>query len=206
MFKRFIPVFLCLWCLPVNAGEQAVPDKVIVAFGDSLIAGYGLGAGESFPAQLKTRLEAEGHSDVGVVNMGVSGATSANGVKRLDKVLAVKPDIVIISLGGNDALRKLSVEKLHDNMEYIVRTLTENDIEVLICGLTVPLNKDPQYASRFNFVFKDLSDVYDTEYYPNFLEGVYGNPQYTVSDRLHPNKHGISVMVDNIYPIVKEML
>lgn len=177
----------------------------IVAFGDSLTAGYGLAAHESFPAQLQNLLQAKGHN-VEVVNMGVSGDTTAGGRSRLNYVLEKKPALVILALGANDMLRTLPPQKTRENLEFIIKNLTDNKIGVILVGMKAASNFGPAFASRFNEIYPDLADDYDLPFYPFFLEKVALRPELNLPDGLHPNAQGVKIMTESLLPLVEKTL
>lgn len=201
-------IFLFVILLPhISAAESKISgkEKIIVAFGDSLIRGYGLIDQDSLPAQLEKRLKDKKYN-VRVINEGVNSDTSGGGVNRLEKILKYKPDIVMVNFGYNDARLGLLPDRTHDNMEYITRTLTENDIKVLICGVKAPSELGTPYAHGFESIFKDLADTYDTEFYPSLLVGVYGDNTKTMKDGVHPNTEGIKFIADKILPNIEKLL
>lgn len=191
-----------IWAGSVGA---AAPTLRIVALGDSLTAGYGLPAEASFPAQLERALRARGHA-VEVVNAGVSGDTTAGGLARLDWVLADAPDAVIVALGANDGLRGIDPADTRANLEAILRRLAERDVPVLLAGMYAPPNLGREYGVRFNAVYPELAEKYDTLLYPFLLDGVVMDPALNQADGIHPNSEGVAVMVRNILPLVEELI
>ena len=162
-----------LFCLFVIAvfGMAALPalaDTRLLVLGDSLVAGYGLPPGQSFPAQLERDLKASGR-DVTVINAGVSGDTTAGGLARLDWSLADNPQAVIIVLGGNDMLRGLPPEAAAANLDAIITGLGSRGIEVLLAGMMAPRNMGPAYVDAFDAMYPDLADRHDIEFYPCLL-------------------------------------
>lgn len=179
--------------------------KTIVVLGDSLVAGYGLKPGESFPEQLETALKPT-FPNVRIVNAGVSGDTTAGGRARIEGVLAQHPEIAIVVLGGNDLLRGLPVEETQKNLEAIVKTLTEHHIYIILAGMVAPPNYGQEYANKFNPVYPNLAKKYHTGLYPFFLEGVYGNAKLSLPDGMHPNKRGVGRIVEKFAPLVADLL
>jgi acyl-CoA thioesterase-1 len=186
------------------AGVARAEPVTIVALGDSLTAGYQLASGESFPAQLEEALRRDG-LDVAVVNAGVSGDTTSGGLSRLDWSVGPQADAVIVALGGNDALRGLPPETTRRNLSAILERLEERGLPVLLAGMLAPPNLGEEYGAAFRQVFEDLGRRADV-YYPFFLEGVAADPSLNMADGIHPTAEGVSVMVENILPKVKELV
>lgn len=204
--KLFILLFFSLiGVFPALAEAPAPVKPVILAFGDSLSAGYRLPPTDSFPAQLQAALKAEG-IDAQVVNMGVSGDTTAGGVRRLPSALAQKPQLVILELGANDALRGLPPMDAKKNLASILEGFKAANIPVILAGMRAPRNLGPDYARAFDGMYEDLADRYDAELYPFFLEGVAMNPSLNLDDGLHPNQQGVAIIVKGILPLVKDKL
>lgn len=184
----------------------AAADSIrILALGDSLTAGYGLAAEESFPARLEAALRQRGH-DVRVINGGVSGDTSAGGLARLDWVLADKPHAAIVELGANDGLRGLDPETTHANLDAILTRLRESGVQVLLAGMRAPPNLGRDYQQEFDAVFARLRDSHNVRFYPFFLEGVAAQPALNQADGIHPNAEGVQMIVDAILPHVERLL
>ena len=176
------------------------PQRVLV-LGDSLTAGYGLPLEESFPARLEAALRAEGF-DVEVVNGGVSGDTTAGGLARLDWLLADRPDLVIVELGGNDALRGLDPDETRRNLDAILVRLGRDAIPALLAGMQAPRNLGKAYVARFDRIYPELAARHDVALYPFFLEGVATDPALNQDDGIHPNARGVMVIVEKILPYV----
>ncbi len=193
------------------AAALAMPvadGKLVVAFGDSLYAGYNLGAGQGFAPVLERALVARGIK-ASVVNAGVSGDTSGAGLQRLAYVLdglPRKPDLVIVGLGGNDMLRGLSPEETRSNLGAILSKLKERNIKAALTGMIAAPNMGPDYAAAFNPIYADLAKRYDVPLYPFFLDGVAGTPALQLPDGIHPNDRGIQLIVARIAPFVAAQL
>lgn len=186
-----------------SGAPQVADQRLVLAFGDSLYAGYGLGQGESFPAMLERELEARGIG-AEVVNAGVSGDTTAAGLSRLAftlEGLERKPDLAIVGLGANDALRGLDPAEARRNLEAILKELKRRDIKVLLTGMMAPRNLGADYVARFDAIYPDLAKAYDAELDPFFMEGVITNPKLLLDDGLHPNAEGVRVMARRIAPL-----
>ncbi len=196
---------------PVLKTESATtPEKAfrIVAFGDSLTAGYGLSLEESYPALLEKELSQRGMS-VEVINSGVSGETSAGGVRRAEFIRSLEPDVVLFGLGGNDALRLLPSEDLEKNLTTSLEILLAGDTppKVLLLGMRAPGNADTQYRTSFDAVYPKLAKKYSLSLVPFFLEGVALNPEYSLPDGIHPNEAGYRIIIEkNILPKLLPLL
>ena len=177
----------------------------LLAFGDSLVAGYGLAPSAAFPAQLQRALRAEGY-EVAVINAGQSGDTTAAGRGRLEWSLADKPDAVLLELGANDALRGLEPEQAFDNLDAILTRLKAENLPVLLAGMLASRNLGADYRRAFDRVFPRLAEKHDVPLYPFFLEGVALDPELNQADGIHPNERGVAVIVERILPYVIELV
>jgi acyl-CoA thioesterase-1 len=184
----------------------ADPRPAIVAFGDSLTAGFGAEPGNSFPDYLQKELDQRGLA-WRVVNAGVSGDTTTDGVNRLDEVLRAKPRIVIVEFGGNDGLRGLPIETTHANLEQIVTGLRGSGATVVLAGMTLPPNYGPDYIRQFETIYQDLAAKYKLTRIPFLLEGVATRPQLMQRDGLHPTAQGNAIVAQTVLrtltPILK---
>jgi acyl-CoA thioesterase-1 len=184
------------------------PERLVLAFGDSLYAGYGLARGQSFPDGLQTALRDAGINAT-VVNAGVSGDTTAAGRQRLAfslDNLKRTPDLVVLGLGGNDVLRQIPPATTRENLKVMLDELKRRKIPVVLTGMMAPPNLGPDYAGQFNRIFPELAEQYDAVLYPFVLNGVIGNPALMQADRVHPNAKGVQQMVTRIAPVVAERL
>lgn len=181
------------------APEVAVSgeERRILAFGNSLFAGYGLGETEGYPEQLEAALRGQG-LNARVIDAGVSGDTSAAGRQRLAftlDALETPPDLVLLELGGNDLLRGLSPDQTRANFAAMLGELRERDIPVLIMGMRAPPNYGPEYQQSFDALYGELAREYDAPLVPFWLESIYQNPSLFQSDRIHPTAAGIEALV-----------
>ena len=195
-------VALLFWLSVAQAGTQPIR---ILAFGASITAGYGLDAADSLPAQLEAALRAHG-VDATVINGGVSGDTSAGGLARLDWSLADNPDLVILDLGGNDALRAIDPKNTEANLDAIVSRLKAEKRGVLIAGMLAPPNLGADYQAAFNAVFPAVATRYDVTLYPFLLDGVVADPALNQEDGIHPNAAGVKVIVGRMLPSVLQAI
>lgn len=180
---------------------------MIVAFGDSLYAGYGVSPNESFPAKLERALRAKGLA-VTVRNAGVSGDTTAAAERRLAFTLDGdrKPDLVMVNLGGNDMLRGIDPAETRANLIKICEELKRRGIPILLTGMIAAPNMGADYASRFNPIYPELAKRYGATLYPFFLDGVVTDPQLMQKDRVHPTAQGIDRIVARVEPMVATAL
>lgn len=185
--------------------EKADPRPVILAFGDSLTAGYGVGPGESYPEQLQRILDAEGYA-WRVVNMGVSGDTTDGGVSRLDAALLLKPKIVILELGANDGLRGLPLERTRANLDLMINSFQGEGAKVILAGMTLPRNYGAAYVREFERIFRDLSKQRGAVLIPFFLEGVAMNTELMQPDALHPNAAGCRKVAELVFRHLEPLL
>ncbi|MCZ2391211.1 MAG: arylesterase [Acidobacteria bacterium] len=178
----------------------------IVAFGDSLTAGFGLTEKESYPFLLQQMLERDGF-DYEVINAGVSGDTSLGGLERVDWVLgAQNVRIMVLELGANDLLRGGSPAKMKENLETIIKKAEEKEVRVLLCGMFAPPTMGADYQREFNAVFPDLAAKYKLAYLPFLLENVALKKELNQADGIHPNVEGEKIMTANIYAALKPLL
>jgi acyl-CoA thioesterase-1 len=186
-----------------SASAQA-PVK-IVAFGDSLTAGYGLPDNEGFVPRLQAALAAKGIA-ADVQNAGVSGDTASDGLARLDWSVPEGTDAVILELGANDMLRGLKPEVTRNALDAILRRLTARRVAVLLCGMRAAPNLGPEYGTAFERIYPELATKYDVLMYPFFLDGAAADLKLLQHDGLHPNASGVDVMVARILPKVEELI
>lgn len=193
-----------------SAEDSKMKPHVVLAFGDSLTAGYGLGPKEGFTPQLEAWLTGNQSRPVKVINAGVSGDTSTGGRSRLEWMVAGLPDgkadLVIIELGGNDVLRGIDPAITRDNIAAMISFFQSRDIKVLLAGMRAPPSYGAVYQSAFDVLYPDLAQEYKTTLYPFFLDGVAMDKSLNQADGIHPTKEGIAVIVDKIGPVVASLL
>jgi acyl-CoA thioesterase-1 len=196
--------------MPTNAQTVAAaaivkgPERLILAFGDSLYAGYGLKRGESLPDHIEALLRRQG-VNAKVVNAGVSGDTTSAGRKRLTFTLdnlPRKPDLVMLGLGGNDVLRQIPVAETRANLVAMLEELKRRNIRVVLTGMRAPPNLGQDYATPFDGMYSELASKYDAALDPFVLAGVLGNRRLMLADGIHPNAKGVDVIAARIAPIV----
>lgn len=186
---------------PEAALEEALPvmgpERIVLAFGDSLFAGYQLEEDEGYPERLEAVLRGRG-INARVIDAGVSGDTTAAGLARIGFVLdnaGEVPDLAIVELGGNDLLRGISPDQTRANLDGILAELASRNIPVLIMGMRAPPNYGPEFQAAFDGLYPALAEQYDAALVPFFLESIYQRPELIKDDRIHPTAEGISVLV-----------
>lgn len=177
----------------------------IVAFGNSLTAGLGVSPDQSYPAHLQRILDAAGYA-YQVVNAGVSGETTAGGVRRVSWVLNSKPAIVILELGGNDGLRGLSLQETKANLERIIQQLQQASVTVVLAGMKLPPNYGQDYTGGFEALYQALAKQYRLKMIPFFLDGVAGSSSLNQADGIHPTGEGYRLIVERVFPTLKPLL
>lgn len=189
----------------VGGGPAAAAPLKLLAFGDSLVHGYGLPDGATFPEQLEAALRERGQ-EVEVINGGNSGDTTAAGLARLDWALADAPDAVLVELGANDGLRGLDPAETEANLDAILTRLRDEGLPVLLAGMLAPRNLGADYAAAFDALYPRLAEKHDVAFYPFFLEGVAMESTLNQADGIHPNAEGVQAIVESILPYVVRLL
>jgi len=189
---------------PLSAAGNSAP--VILVFGDSLSAGYGLRTGEGWANLLGERLRKERH-EFRIVNASVSGETTAGGVARLPRALQThQPAIVVLQLGANDGLRALSLNEMRANLDRMITMTKAADHKVLLLGIHMPPNYGPRYTAGFDKIYQDLAAKHRVPLVPFLLEGVALEPRLMLSDGLHPNAQGQPLLLENVWPKLAPLL
>jgi acyl-CoA thioesterase-1 len=178
---------------------------VILAFGDSLTAGYGVPRGSGYPEQLQRKLDGLGYK-YRTVNMGISGDTTSGGRARMQAALNVMPSVVILELGANDGLRGMPIAQMQANLEEMIAEFQKIGAKVILAGMTLPRNYGSTYLQSFEDVFRSLAKKYNLPLIPFFLEGVAGNPKYTLDDFMHPNADGYVLVTDIVMKTLEPVL
>lgn len=196
------------------AGGGVAPDTgagntLKIAFlGDSLTAGLGLLSDQAYPGVIGKQFVADGYPEVEIVNAGISGDTTAGGLRRLDSALEPGVRIVVVALGGNDALRGLSPTQTHDNLELIIKAAQGKDVQVVLVGMLAPPNLGPDYRDAFAKVYPDLARQYTktVTYVAFLLEGVAGDPALNQQDGIHPTADGAKIIAEHLYPTLRNLV
>jgi acyl-CoA thioesterase I len=194
--------------VPITVEQEKEAKLLVLAFGDSLYAGYGLKPGEDLPSSLQNRLRASGMS-VKIVNGGISGDTTASGRKRLAftlDALSRKPDLVLLGLGGNDVLRQIAADETRGNMVAMLKEIQRRNIPVILTGMRAPPNLGPDYGKQFDAIYPDLAKSFNAPLDPFVLNGVIGNRKLMLPDGLHPNASGVDVMAARVAPLIAQAL
>ena len=188
--------------IPVPAKDER---PVIVAFGDSLSAGYGVETGQSYPDFLQEELDAAGYR-YRVVNQGVSGDTTSGGLARVGQAVELKPALVIVELGGNDGLRGLPLTVTRDNLDQIVAACKAAGAKVLLAGMTLPRNYGPDYIRDFERIYPALEKKHNVTRMRFLLDGVAMNPSLMQRDQIHPNAEGNQIVARNVFRVIAPLL
>lgn len=204
-FKRFLQAAAVAIAFLASVLPASTDPLRIVGFGDSLMAGYGLGPGEAFPDKLQAALRKKGH-DVVIDNAGVSGDTSSGGLARLEWSVPEGTEIVILELGANDMLRGIEPAITERNLDAMVSRLKERGIAVLLAGMRAAPNLGPEFAESFDPIYERIAAKHDVALMPFFLDGVAADPRYLLADGMHPNAAGLDIMVERALPFVEKLL
>jgi acyl-CoA thioesterase-1 len=188
----------------------AVPPKpdlrpAIVAFGDSLTAGAGVPMATNYPAKLQARIDASGYR-YKVVNAGVSGDTSSQGLNRVPSVISLRPAIVVVEFGANDGLRGIPPDTTAQNLEAIIGRLQSSGAKIVLAGMLVPPNYGPIYSKSFRSIFPRVAKKTGAVLLPFFLDGVGGHPELNQEDGIHPTAEGYDIVVENVWKVLKPIL
>jgi acyl-CoA thioesterase-1 len=199
--------FISLMIFLTSSQRPATRDSrpIVLAFGDSLTAGYRVQPGLAYPERLQKKLDTLGYK-YRVVNMGISGDTTSAGRARIRSAIEQKPTIVILELGANDGLRGLPVAQMQSNLEELIQDFQKAGAKVILAGMTLPRNYGDAYVKSFENVFRDLAKKYNLPLIPFFLEGVAGNPKYTQEDFIHPNADGYVLVTDIVMKTLQPLL
>lgn len=189
--------------MPTPSPQTSLPK--IVAFGDSLTEGLGIPAGETYPAVLQKMLDADGYR-YEVVNAGVSGETTAGGLRRLDWTLEGDVRFLILELGGNDIMRGQPVKEMKNNLAQIIERAKSRNIEVLLAGMYAPTNTGPDYQREVRNAFQQLAREHKLTLIPFFLDRVAGIETLNQADGIHPNKDGAHIVAETVYKSLRPML
>ena len=181
-------------------------NKVILFFGDSLTAGYGIELEEAFPALIQQRLDSLGRAYT-VVNSGVSGETTTGGLNRINWVLNQKVDVFVLELGANDGLRGIPLDQTKRNLQAIIdQVKTKNPgIKIVLVGMQIPPNMGPEYTSEFREIFPALAAANDLPLIPFLLDGVAGDPTLNLEDGIHPTPEGHQIVTENVWKVLKDV-
>jgi acyl-CoA thioesterase-1 len=198
--------YLILGLLALAPAPAQTARKVLVVFGDSLSAGYGLAAGQSFPDDMQRTLDKEGYA-WRVVNLGISGDTTEGGVSRIQSAVRLKPAVVILELGGNDGLRGLPLKVTRQNMETMIAAFQQAGAKVVLAGMTLPPNYGPDYIKSFQSLYTDLAAKYKLKLIPFLLSDIITpDLRYLQRDGIHPTAEGAEIVSGTVLKTVKPLL
>ncbi|MEN7548342.1 arylesterase [Rapidithrix thailandica] len=180
----------------------------IIFFGNSITAGYGLNADKAFPALIQQKISELGLNSFRVVNAGNSGETTAGGKNRVEWVILHGVDIFVLELGGNDGLRGIKTEETYQNLSEIIDIVRKKNAEaiILLAGMQVPPNLGEEYTTSFKKIYPKLAKEKNVRLIPFILQGVGGNPEYNLSDKIHPNEQGHKIIADNVWKYLRSYL
>lgn len=185
----------------------ATDEKVILFFGNSLTAGYGLDTEQAFPALIQDRLDSLGY-DYSAINSGLSGETTSAGLNRLNWVLDQRVDIFVLELGANDGLRGIPLDETRENLQKIIDLVQEKNPEtkIVLAGMQIPPNMGSDYTSQFRQIFPDLAQQNNVALIPFLLEGVAGNPELNLEDGIHPTAEGHKIVMENVWDVLENVI
>jgi acyl-CoA thioesterase-1 len=187
--------------------QASTDPKVILFFGNSLTAGYGLSPGQAFPALVEKKCLENG-TPCKAINAGLSGETSAGGLSRIDWILRQPVDVFVLELGANDGLRGLPLEQTQENLQAIIDKVKARypNVKIVIAGMMVPPNIGPDYTSRFRKIFPELAKKNNAVLIPFLLQDVAGHEKLNLGDGIHPNPTGHKIIAENVYQILSPLL
>ena len=199
--KKFIIILFLITLQFANA-----KDDTILFLGDSLTEGLGVTKEEAFPKLVEILIQKELKKDISIINAGVSGSTTSDGLERLKWYLKKKPSIVFLALGANDGLRGLDIKQSQKNLEEIIKYAQESGAKVLLAGMLIPPNYGPEYSENFRKMYEEIKDKYKLKSMPFLLDQVAGNKNLNQSDGIHPNEQGHKTIAKNVFEFIKEDL
>lgn len=204
--KRLLTLFVTFFLLTLSVHGQDTPNRILF-FGDSITAGYGIDEDEAFPALIQHRIDSLGWN-YKIVNGGLSGETSAGGLRRIDWMLRQPVDVFVLELGGNDGLRGVDLSTTKDNLQEIIDKVREKypDATIVLAGMQVPPNLGQEYTEEFREMYPKLAQKNNTELVPFLLEDVGGDKELNQSDGIHPTAEGHKVLAENVWEVLKSIL
>jgi len=196
---------VALACVAPLVLDAASPQKVLVCFGDSITAGYGLDADKSYPAALESLLDGRGYH-YRVVNEGVSGNTTKDAVTRVNSIVALHPEVVVVEFGGNDGLRGLPLDATRQNLDSVLTTLQAAKIRILLVGITLPPNYGAEYIEKFNALYRDSANKHHVALMPMIYDHIYTVPGTIQEDGIHPTAKGSQLIAMHMAPLLIPIL
>ena len=198
-------IIVSLWLFLLAIPAIAADRPVLVCFGDSITAGYGVQTGQAYSDDLQEKLDSHGYH-YKVINQGTSGATTKDAVASLPSILHLHPEIVIVEFGGNDGLRGLPTDQTHKNLDTVLSTLADAHIKVLLAGITLPPDYGPDYIHAFEQVFRDLAAKYHPAFVPMIYKDLMHIPNTIQNDGIHPTAKGADILADTLFAALKPLL
>jgi acyl-CoA thioesterase-1 len=177
----------------------------IVAVGDSLTEGFGVGVQQAYPFLLETRLRKDGFP-CKVINAGISGETTNGLLSRIDRIIRLKPDIVILCTGANDGLQRMDIRRIRNNITQMVRTFKDQQITVILAGMKMLVNNGLSYKESYDRLYAEIAETEQVSFMPFLLEGVAGKPEFNLGDGVHPNARGYQIVATKVYPYILKQL
>ncbi|PHO11168.1 arylesterase [Malaciobacter canalis] len=199
-------IILTLFLITLQIVSANSNTKTILFLGDSLTEGLGVAQKDAFPNLVENMIKTKLKKDIKIINGGVSGSTTSDGLSRLKWYLKRKPDIVFIALGANDGLRGLNLQQSQKNLEEIVEFAQKSKAKVFLAGMLIPPNYGPEYSKRFKKMYEEIKDKYKLKSMPFLLDGVAGEKELNQSDGIHPNAQGHKYIAKEVYKFLKEEL
>jgi len=206
VIKLFI-IYVLATIAPTSSFAAGSPQNIkVVVFGDSLVSGYQLEDEYSFKNTLERKLKEENFHNISLYNGSSDGQATNIAYSRIDTVIRLKPNIVIIALGSNDAFNNVPLQQIQNYLDAIIQKFHNYKIRVLLAGVKMPEGAKEEYRKKMEGMYNFFQRKYKLILYPNLLEGVYGNPDNVLEDGVHPNEQGTKVMVDNVFPHLRKLL
>ncbi|MGA2049415.1 MAG: arylesterase [Terracidiphilus sp.] len=203
--RLVVSIGLLLAAAFLTGTVQAADRPLLVCFGDSITAGYGLQTGQAYPDYLQQKLDSLGYH-YKVNNQGTSGATTKDAVADLRSILLLHPEVVIVEFGGNDGLRGLPPDQTRRNLDQVLTTLEASHIKILLAGITLPPNYGKDYIDSFDQVFRDLAAKHHTAFIPMIYKNLINVPDTIQQDGIHPTAKGSNILADTLIPALKPLL
>ncbi len=206
--RRIVPaaLFLPIFCVAaLYAADPPAGQPILVCYGDSITAGYGLQSGQSYPDFLKMKLDAQGYR-YKVINRGTSGATTKDALAGLPFLFELHPEIAIVEFGGNDGLRGLPVDQTRDNLDQLLTALERAHVNIVLAGITLPPDYGPDYIRSFDRIFRDLAAKHHVALVPMLYKDLVNVPGTIQADGIHPTAKGSAIIADTLFPVLRPLL
>ena len=204
--KKIILIIFILLIQTVNAKGSDIQRETILFLGDSLTEGLGVNKKEAYPSLVQNLIKTNLNKEISIINGGVSGSTTSDGLARLKWYLRKKPSIILIALGANDGLRGLNLKKTQENLEEIVVNAKESGAKVLLAGMLMPPNYGPNYTQDFEKMYRDIQKKYNLKSMPFLLDGIAGKQEFNQRDGIHPNAKGHILIAKKVFEFLKDEL